>query len=184
MRRLTRNEPTGNLCFDFRAAQDEAEPRNRRLKLCFDSLVHPKTRQSLILRPDTPACESGKPARRAICASSNHWNGFWHPSKCDGTGEGEKLGRLRREEHRDVSDPLINRKIYTYDSLSCLMLELMNHGVGIRPEWPWLKPCSIPSRQAGRLRYSSCRRHPGGSEARKMRVIRKLYRRPPACPKA
>jgi len=45
----------------------------------------------------------------------------------DGTGEGEKLGLLRREEHRDSSSALINRKTYAYDSLSRPMLELMNY---------------------------------------------------------
>jgi len=41
-------------------------------------------------------------------------------------GEGEKLGMLRREEHRDSSGVFINRKTYAYDALSRPMLELMN----------------------------------------------------------
>ena len=45
----------------------------------------------------------------------------------DGTGEGNKLGMLRREEHRDSSGAFINRKTYAYDLLSRPMLELRNY---------------------------------------------------------
>ena len=45
----------------------------------------------------------------------------------DGQGEGDKLGNLRLEEHRDGSGNLINRKRYAYDELSRPILELMNY---------------------------------------------------------
>ncbi len=52
--------------------------------------------------------------------STAHW--FY-----DGTGEGDKLGSLRLEEHRDGTGALINRKRYAYDELSRPVLELMNY---------------------------------------------------------
>ncbi len=45
----------------------------------------------------------------------------------DGVTEGDKLGMLRLEEHRDGNGDLINRKRYTYDQYSRPMLELMNY---------------------------------------------------------
>lgn len=45
----------------------------------------------------------------------------------DGSGEGAKLGTLRREEYRDGSGVFINRKTYAYDAYSRLMLELRNY---------------------------------------------------------
>lgn len=44
----------------------------------------------------------------------------------DGFGEGAKLGTLRREELRDGSGTIRNRKTYAYDELSRPMLELQN----------------------------------------------------------
>jgi len=48
----------------------------------------------------------------------------WH---YDGDTEGDKLGKLRLEEHFDGSGNLINRKRYAYDQYSRPMLELMNY---------------------------------------------------------
>ena len=45
----------------------------------------------------------------------------------DGTGEGAKLGTLRREEYRDGEGVFINRKTYAYDAYSRLMIELRNY---------------------------------------------------------
>ncbi|MCK4563217.1 MAG: VCBS repeat-containing protein [Verrucomicrobia bacterium] len=45
----------------------------------------------------------------------------------DGTGEGCKIGALRREQMLDAGGVLINRKSYAYDHLGRPMLELMNH---------------------------------------------------------
>jgi YD repeat-containing protein len=45
----------------------------------------------------------------------------------DGTSEGDKLGGVRLEEHRDSDGELINRKRYAYDDFSRPMLELMNY---------------------------------------------------------
>jgi RHS repeat-associated protein len=45
----------------------------------------------------------------------------------DGTGEGAKLGMLRREEYRDGEGAFINRKTYAYDAYSRPMLELRNY---------------------------------------------------------
>lgn len=45
----------------------------------------------------------------------------------DGSSEGDKLGLLRFEEHRNGGGKLVNRKRYAYDEYSRPMLELMNY---------------------------------------------------------
>ncbi len=45
----------------------------------------------------------------------------------DGTGDGAKLGTLRREEYRDGTGAFINRKTYAYDAYSRPMIELRNY---------------------------------------------------------
>lgn len=80
-------------------------------------------------RIETGYDKLGRPAartNRVMSASGLKLEGTarWY---YDGTGEGEKLGMLRREEYRDGLGVFINRKSYAYDGFSRPLLELRNY---------------------------------------------------------